>query len=128
VVDAALHHLQSWLTEGVVPPTQPLLAFAGEPLEIERDADGIARGGIRLPAVEVPVALNSAQQRSPDVFSRLVGRCEPFSVDDVRARYGSREGYFERYRAALDAAVAASVVLRRDVVAMMEEAAETCPL
>jgi hypothetical protein len=128
VVDAALHHLQAWLTEGVAPPAQPLIAFAGEPPAIERDDDGIARGGIRLPAVEVPVAHNSALQKSPDVFARLVGRSEPFALEDVRARYGSREGYLDRYRAATDAAVAASVVLPRDVEAMMEEARDTCPL
>ncbi len=128
VVDAALHHLEAWLTEGVAPPVQPLIAFGGDPPGIVRDADGIARGGIRLPAVEVPVAHNSAQQRSPDIFSRLVGRSDAFPVDDVRARYGSRDGYLERYRTALDAAVAASVVLPRDVEAMVDEARATCPL
>jgi hypothetical protein len=128
VVDAGLHHLQAWLTEGVAPPVQPLIAIAGDPPAIVRDTDGIARGGIRLPAVEVPVAHNSAQQRSPDIFSRLVGRSEPFTVDDVRARYGSRDGYLERYRAALDAAMAASVVLPRDVEGLLDEARRGCPL
>jgi hypothetical protein len=128
VVDAALHHLEVWLTDDVAPPVQPLIAFAGDPPAIVRDADGIAVGGIRLPAVAVPVGLNSAEQRSPDIFSRLVGRSEPFPVDDVRARYGDRDGYLDRYRAALDAAVSASVVLPRDVEGLLDEARRESPL
>jgi hypothetical protein len=128
VVDAALHHLGVWLTDDVAPPVQPLIAFAGDPPAIVRDADGIAVGGIRLPAVAVPVGLNSAEQRSPDIFSRLVGRSEPFPVDDVRARYGDRDGYLDRYRAALDAAVSASVVLPRDVEGLLDEARRESPL
>jgi Alpha/beta hydrolase domain len=128
VVDAALHHLQIWMTEGVAPPVQPLIEFAGSPPEIVRDEDGIARGGIRLPQVEVPVAHNSAIQQAPDAFSRLVGFHEAFPVEKVRERYGTREHYLDLYAQAAQSARKSSVVLARDVEPLIDEARVACPL
>jgi hypothetical protein len=128
VVDAALHHLQAWLVDGTPPPAQPRIDFEGDPPRVARDDNGIARGGIRLPQVEVPVAHNSAIQQSPDVFSRLVGFHEAFLVDKVRALYGSRDTYLDRYADATRAAVAAGFVLPRDVDPLLAEAVTTVPL
>jgi hypothetical protein len=128
VVDAALHHLQAWLRDGTPPPVQPRITFAGEPAEIVRDEHDIARGGIRLPQVEVPLGHNSAIQQSPDIFARLVGYHESFPDDEVRALYGSREDYVHRYEAATRAAEAAGVILPRDVGPLLGEAKAACPL
>ena len=128
VVDAALHHLQAWLSEGTPPPAQPRIVFGGEPAEIVRDEHGIALGGIRLPQVEVPLGHNSAIQQAPDVFSRLVGYHESFPVEKVRDLYGDRAAYLARYEEAIHAAEAASVVLPRDVDALLAEAEATLPL
>jgi Alpha/beta hydrolase domain len=128
VVDAALHHMDRWLREGTAPPRQPLIDFEGQPPAVVRDADGLARGGIRLPPVEVPVAHNSAVQKSPDVFARLMGSHEPFSAERLHELYPTREEYFGRFEEAARAAAAASVILPRDVAPLMEEARATCPL
>ncbi len=128
VVDAALHHVNIWTQGGAAPAAQPRLAFSGDPPEIVRDDNGIAQGGIRLPAVEVPVAHNSALQQSPDVFSRLVGHHEAFPPQKVRELYGSRAEYLARYEAATMAAEAASVILPRDVAALMREGTTSAPL
>jgi hypothetical protein len=128
VVDAALHHLQAWLVDGVAPPTQPRITIAGEPPAIVRDDHDIARGGIRLPQVEVPLGHNSALQQSPDIFARLVGFHESFSDDEVRALYGSRQEYQARYEAATRAAEAAGVLLPRDVDPLLAEAEQAFPL
>ncbi len=98
VVDAALHHLQAWLVDGTPPPVQPCIDFEGDPPQVVRDDNGIARGGIRLPQVEVPLAHNSAIQQSPDVFSRLVGFHEAFPVEKVRELYGDRDTYLAPLR------------------------------
>jgi hypothetical protein len=127
VADAALHHLQIWVRDGTPPPTQRPIAFAGSPPQIERDADRIAREGVRLPQVDVPLAHNSALRRTPDVFARLVGTYEAFSAKEVLRRYGTREGYLARYEEAARAAVAAGVVLPRDVDLMLAEAADALP-
>jgi hypothetical protein len=127
VADAALHHLQTWVGEGTPPPTQRPIAFGGSPPQIVRDDDRIARDGIRLPQVDVPLAHNSAIRRTPDVFARLVGSYEAFPADEVRRRYGSRQAYLARYEEATQAAVAAGVVLPRDVEPMLAEAAAAFP-
>jgi Alpha/beta hydrolase domain len=128
VVDAALHHLQAWLLDGTPPPTQPRITFAGDPPAIARDEHDIARGGIRLPQVEVPLAHNSAIQQSPDIFARLVGYHRSFSHETVRALYGTRDEYLARYGAATLAAEAAGVILSRDVGPLLEEAEQAFPL
>jgi len=128
VVDAALHHLDHWLRDGIVPPAPPLIAFEGQRPAVVRDVDGIARGGIRLPSVEVPVAHNSAIQKSSDVFARLMGSHEPFSAERLHELYPTREEYLVRFEQAANAAEAAAVILPRDVEAMVEEARATCPL
>jgi hypothetical protein len=128
VVDAALHHLQDWMQDGTAPPVQPRIAFDGEPPQIVRDDDGIARGGIRLPQVDVPLAHNSAIQRTQDVFARLIGSYEPFSVEDIRRRDGTREAYLSRYGDAIRVAEEAGVILPRDGAPLMDEAAQALPL
>ena len=128
VVDAALHHLQAWVTEDIPPPVQPLIEFRGDPPEIVRDDNGIARGGIRLPHVEVPLAHNSAIRRGPDVFSRLVGSHELFPVEKVRELYGSRDNYLTNFAEAVRSAQEASIILTRDADPMLAEAAEQIPI
>jgi hypothetical protein len=128
VIDAGLHHLQAWVQDGTAPPVQPRITFEGDPAQISRDENGIARGGIRLPQVEVPLAHNSAIQKTPDIFARLVGSHESFPAEKVRRLYGSREAYLDRYEDATRAAVAASVVLPRDVDDLLADAAARLPL
>jgi hypothetical protein len=93
-----------------------------------RDEDGIARGGIRLPQVEVPVAHNSAIQQTPGVFARLVGFHHAFPLEKVRERYGTRERYLDLYVQAARSAQKSSVVLARDVEPLIDEARAACPL
>ncbi len=128
VVDAALHHVQSWMRNGTPPPAQPRIEFDGSPPQILRDADGMARGGVRLPQVDVPLAHNSAIQRTPDVFARLTGSHESFSIEEIRRRYGTREVYLSRFEDASRAAADAGVILPREVEPLLTEAAGALPL
>lgn len=127
VIDAALHHLQAWLSEDTPPPVMPRIEFAGDPAAIVRDRDRIACGGIRLPQVAVPSDHNSALQQSPDVFSRLVGFHEPFSDETLRARYPTRDDYLTQSERALQEALAAGFVLPRDAARLRAEAAARYP-
>ena len=122
VVDAALHHLQAWLTDGTPPPVQPRIAFEGDSAadrpgrqrHCPRAASGCPRSRSRW-------RHNSALQQSPDVFARLVGFHERFPVEKVRELYGDRDTYLARYEEATRAAEAASVVLPRDVDLLLAE-------
>lgn len=120
--DAAYYHMHRWLSDGVLPPVQPRIEFAGDPPQVVRDDDGIARGGIRLPQADVPLAENSAVPLSDDVFAYLGGRSKPFSAERLRERYGDRAGFLEQFEAAARRAVAAGVLRPREVARLVEEA------
>jgi hypothetical protein len=125
--DAAFHHMQRWLEEGIAPPIQPLIEFAGDPPEIVRNDYGIAKGGIRLPQVEVPVAQNSAIPLTEDIFGILDGSCRPFPADQIRRLYGDKSNYLARFETAAQQAVAAGVLMPRDVEPLLQEAAGHWP-
>ncbi|MCC7364846.1 MAG: hypothetical protein IT303_10785 [Dehalococcoidia bacterium] len=125
--DAAFHHMHRWLSEGTPPPVQPLVEFAGDPAEVVRDELGIARGGIRLPQADVPLAKNSAIPLKDDIFAYLGGSSHAFPREQVHALYGDRASFLAKFRAAAERAVAAGVLLPRDVPALVAEAEEDWP-
>ncbi len=120
---AAVSHLVSWVTDGTEPPT-------GEPIEvgddgaIVRDPDGNALGGVRLPAVEVPVAALSGDASGGGVLCGLFGSTRFFPPEDLVARYGDRDAYLDQYTEALDAAIEAGWVLEGDRDAALAEAGD----
>jgi len=126
--DAAFYHMQRWLTDGTPPPVQPKVEFAGDPPQVVRDEHGIARGGIRLPQADVPLAQNSSIPLSDDIYAYLGGSSHPFSAEKIRALYGHRESFLAKFEAAAQRAVAAGVLLHRDVAQLAAEAKATWPV
>jgi len=121
VYDAALHHLRRWVAEGVAPPSQPTIAFTDDG-EVVRDEHGIATGGIRLPAVEAPVAVNSSVPLGPGIYPLLQGSSHPFPAEKVTALYGDEAAYTARAEDAARRAEKAGAVLPRDVEPLIAEA------
>lgn len=128
VHDAALHHLRRWVDGGPAPPSHPRIEFAGDPPALVRDEHGIARGGIRLPQVEVPVATNSSVPLGDGFTQRLGGSCTPFPEAKLRALYGDATTYLARFDEATRAAEKAGVVLPRDAETLVEDARLRWPL
>ncbi len=112
VNSAALTHFQRWLREGVPPPIQPRLEFAGTPPRLKRDALGIAVGGVRIPQIEVPTARHTGVDA--DGVLEMFGTTTPFPDDVLRSLYPTPSAYKERLAAAADRAVAAGILLRVD--------------
>lgn len=76
VMKAALRQLDTWVHTGKPPPRAPRIKVTKDkPPAIERDADGIAVGGVRTPPVDdVPsVVLSGAPGPSPDLLCILLG-------------------------------------------------------
>lgn len=128
--DAAMHHLNNWVTDGTPPPSQPKIEFAtsvgaegvaAEPAVV-RDQHGIAIGGIRLPQADVPVAQNCAIPLAPDIYSLLWGASHPFSRAKLDGLYSSEEAYIAAFSAAATRSVSAGVLLARDIPDQIEEA------
>lgn len=121
VAKAAWHALKSWLRSGTPPPTAPRLDVGpGPPLQVVRDADGIATGGIRTPPVDVPSeVLSGAAGPKPSPICILSGSAAPLSAQRLAQRYSSPADYQGRYRAAADSAITAGFVLPEDRDALL---------
>jgi Alpha/beta hydrolase domain len=126
VEDASLACMHRWLAEGAPPPSLPRIELAGEPPTIVRDEHGIARGGLRLPAVDVPTAtFTGSNDGSPMV--QLVGSKTSFTPERLHELYPDHAAYVSRVRAAAEAAVATGYLLPRDADAMIA-AADAAPI
>ena len=122
--DAAYHHMHRWLTEGVAPPIQPRIEFEGYPAEVVRDEHGIARGGIRLPQADVPVATNSATPLTPDISGFLAGSSQPFKREKLDSLYGEKANFIAQFTDAANDAVSRGVLMPREVPWLVAEAGE----
>jgi hypothetical protein len=101
VFHAAYAALNAWVRLGIPPArAQPLaLVSAGPPATFTRDQNGIVAGGVRLPDVAVPTALNNgvngpASLANPlSVFCVLYGTHVPFTPAQLSALYSSNRQY-----------------------------------
>jgi hypothetical protein len=116
VAKAAFRHFVTWVEGGDPPPEAPRieLAAGGAPT-IQRDADGIALGGLRTPPVDVPVRVLSGEQGPNDeVICLLFGSTKPLPAERLAALYPSRADYEERYGEAVDKVIDDGYVLDED--------------
>jgi hypothetical protein len=109
-----LHYLLQWVDQGIAPPR-------AERVLLDRNVDndgslmvldefGNAVGGIRNPYVEVPVAAyHAGNVPSPNgnpafaILCRLSIWDENFPASRLRALYGSKQEYLQRFEASLNA-------------------------
>ena len=89
-----------------------------------RDAHGIAKGGVRLPQVEAPVAMNCAIPLEPTRGLLLRGSSRMFDAAELGTLYGNEAAYLKRFEQAAQRCVQAGAILARDVAPLMEEAAQ----
>lgn len=122
IMQTALAALRSWIVDGALPPTSPRLE-TDDAGAIVRDADGNALGGIRTPAVDVPIATLSGTNTTPSVICSLFGSTTPFSAEELARRYpGDTNGYVTEVEASAAEAVEAGFLLPRHADAMVADA------
>jgi len=121
VAKAALRALTVWLETGRPPVDAPRIDVSpGATPQIERNADGIALGGIRTPPVDVPVAtLSGKPGPNPSTICLLLGSTTPLSGARLAQLYPSRATYLHRYEAATDATIQAGFALPQDRAALL---------
>src|SRR6185312_6744370 len=103
-----------FFTLGPAPPTSAHFnGLPGVELRVPVvDGDGMPVGGVRFPDAELPlgrpepVALSPCGTRSIDDVCGNFGGWQPFSADELRARYGAPDEYASRYAQAYDALAA----------------------
>jgi hypothetical protein len=121
VAKAALRALTMWVETGKAPPKAPRIdVAAGASPQIQRNADGIALGGIRTPPVDVPVAaLSGAPGPNPSTICLLLGSTNPIPAERLAQLYPSRAVYKQQYDRRANAVIKAGFVLREDRDALL---------
>jgi hypothetical protein len=125
VVSRAVVSLDRWVRVGTIPAHSPRITLGSDPSAADpvvRDQFGNAKGGIRLPELEVPTATitgiaNTAPPGAPSLFQnfcRLFGQTHVFTPAQLASLYPTHQDYVERYGNAVDAAVARHFILRAD--------------
>lgn len=111
----AFANLDEWVKRGTPPPTAPRIEMNGDTLV--NDEYGNARGGVRTPWVDVPVAT---------FHPEMTGRSStPFRCDDngywtplpwahLEQAYGSTSAYRDKFRVAVDRLVAGRWITKED--------------
>jgi hypothetical protein len=129
VLQAALSQLCQWVQTG-----QP--ATSAVPIELSDaelpqpilDANGLARGGVRTPWVDVPIARTSGAGSEESTMSSIFGSGEPFDAATVDRLYpGGAADYLERFTAALDSSIQSGFILAADREEILQLAAATFP-
>ena len=127
VLQAAIAGLENWVRTGTAPPSAPRIEIGdGDPPPLVLDANGIAKGGVRTPWVDVPIAKTSGIAQSDNVLAHLFGSGEPFDAATRRRLYpGGKSEYLERFTESLDATIRAGFLVRADRSEILELAAAT---
>jgi hypothetical protein len=126
VVAAALHQLNQWVRSGTPPPSAPrmkLVLVHGDPV-VQRDALGVAIGGVRTAAINVPIAAYSGiPPAGSSVVCSFFGSTHPFSAATLARLYPSKSAYVAAFTKATDAAIARGYVLPADRAEILAQAA-----
>jgi hypothetical protein len=122
IVSAAFAALNAWVTHGTKPAIAPPFQIANG-TAIARDARGNAVGGIRTPAVDVPISrLDGTLAPGKSVICSLFGSVTPFSAATLKALYPTHADYVSKVTASAAAAVAATFLLPADETVIVTEA------
>ena len=124
VVAAALHQLDQWVRTATPPPSAPRMDVTvvnGAPV-VRRGPLGVAIGGVRTAAIDVPVAAYSGVPTSSNGACVLVGSTHPFGAVTLTHLYATPTAYVTAFTTATDTAIAAGYVLPADRTAILADA------
>ncbi|OLR92505.1 alpha/beta hydrolase domain-containing protein [Actinokineospora bangkokensis] len=113
--NAALDHLTRWAQGGTPPPTaQPITTTFG--VLVQRDKDGNALGGVRLPDLAVPVNTYGPNNSGGNVLGAclLLGTTKPLPRSRITQLYPDHATYVKKFTAAADSAQRSGFLLPED--------------
>ena len=129
VLQAAIAGLHAWIRDGVAPSQAAGMELSDtDPPQLVLDANGLAKGGVRTPWVDVPIARTSGIGTGESPLSHLFGSGEPFDAATLSRLYpdGAAE-YLERFTESLDEAIRSGFLLPADRQEILQIAAATYP-
>jgi hypothetical protein len=104
VVKAALRAMHRWLKDGAAPPEGTPLEVTATNDAIARDQHGNALGGVRTPAVDVPIAKISGEAPPLGPQCLLFGHTVPFTPQRLLELYPTHADYVNKVKDAASAA------------------------
>jgi alpha/beta hydrolase family protein len=131
VAKAAIASVNRWIMTGEAAASAPLLQVNADATAYELDSLGNAKGGIRTPYVDAPVATftGTGQPTIPGVgdFCRLYGITTLFDETQLSQLYPDKQAYINAIDTATDSAVNAGFLLPKDAE-LIKARARTSPL
>ena len=124
VVQAAFTAFDNWVVHGTPPPSPPPFRLSSRnPPTLALDANGNVVGGVRTPAVDVPVsALSGAAPPGASVLCSLFGSATPLSATVLHSLYPTKADYLAKYTKSLDRAIAGGYILPADRAGLLASA------
>ena len=124
VVQAAFLAWLHWVDTGTPPPSSPPFQLsATSPAKLALDAHGNVIGGVRTPAVDVPVStLSGAPPPAATRLCGLFGSAVPFTTQLLQHLYGTPSNYVAAYTKSLDEAIAKGYLVPSERAAMLTRA------
>ncbi len=129
VVQAAFRAFDKWVVDGTAPPTpSPFELASTNPASYATDKNGNVIGGVRTPAVDVPISTLSGQAPpGATVICSLFGSATPLSASTLAALYPTKADYIADYTKSLDKAIEGGYILAADRSEMLAQA-EKAPI
>lgn len=120
LVRGAFHNLRLWARTGIRPPQSPGIAVDAK-FEIQRDANGNAVGGLRMPYINVPTAAHTGYI-TPGGMGGVTGYKRAFTADKLSELYPDHADYLAKFNTAADRLLAGRWILLEDADAMKQAA------
>ncbi len=126
-VNRATDALVKWVNSAEAPPIAPRGEYV-DSSTLARDEFGIAKGGIRYPALTVPTAVNDGSNTAVpggpifSAFCGLLGSSTPLTQEQLSGLYTDFADYLAKYDAASDAMTPDGFILPEDVERLKESA------
>ena len=124
VVQAAFTAFDKWVNNGTPPPSPPPFTLSStHPAALGLDTHGNVIGGVRTPAVDVPVStLSGAPAAGANTICGLFGSTVAFTPAQLASLYGSQSNYIAQYTKSLNKAIAGGYILSADKAELLAQA------
>jgi hypothetical protein len=122
VEDTAMRALHTWMKDGTPPAKGTPLELADGGTDYARDSNGNALGGVRTPAVDVPIATYSGQNSGGSFLCVLFGQTKPFTTAQLTTLYPTHDDYVSKVTVAAMQDQQAGLLLAEDVSLIIQEA------
>jgi hypothetical protein len=124
VVQAAFTAFDKWVDNGTPPPSPPPFTLSSaHPATLALDAHGNVIGGVRTPAVDVPVStLSGAPAAGANAICSLFGSTIAFTPTQLATLYGTKSNYIAQYTKSLNKAISGGYMLSADKASLLAQA------